>query len=189
MKKIKSLFVRDYEGNRQVTPEVVEGSEWVLNGEGQAYRKWDGTSCMIKDGEIYKRYDAKKGKTPPAGAIPCEEKPNEHTGHWPHWVKCEKSNKADKWHIETFERNQELANGTYELIGPKINGNRENREKHYLLRHNHGLNKLNFSPKSFEDVREFLSTNIIEGVVWHHKDGRMVKIKRKDFGFPWPETK
>ncbi len=36
MKKIKSLFKRNYEGNRQVYDCVVEGSEWVVNGEGSA---------------------------------------------------------------------------------------------------------------------------------------------------------
>jgi hypothetical protein len=25
----------------------------------------------------------------------------------------------------------------------------------------------------------------IEGIVWHHPDGRMVKIKKKDFGYKW----
>ena len=26
----------------------------------------------------------------------------------------------------------------------------------------------------------------IEGIVWHHPDGRMAKIKRRDFGLSWP---
>jgi hypothetical protein len=34
MKKIISLFKRDYEGNRQVYNEVVPGAEWVTNGGG-----------------------------------------------------------------------------------------------------------------------------------------------------------
>ena len=29
--------------------------------------------------------------------------------------------------------------------------------------------------------------HVVEGIVWHHPDGRMVKIKRKDFGFKWPD--
>ena len=63
MKKIKSLFKRDYgSGTRLVYNEVVEDSEWVLNGEGTPTRKFDGSCCAIIDGEIYKRYDAKKGK-------------------------------------------------------------------------------------------------------------------------------
>ena len=47
---------------------------------------------------------------------------------------------------------------------------------------NHEIIKVNGLKKFFE-VNKFL-----EGVVWHHPDGRMVKIKRKDFGYKWPEN-
>ncbi len=50
MRKIKSLFKRDYEGNRNVYDEIVEGSEWVAMGEGKATKKYDGTCCMVNDG-------------------------------------------------------------------------------------------------------------------------------------------
>ena len=60
MKKIPSLFKRDYEGARFVYDEVVPGCEWVLDGEGVATVKYDGTSCMVRDGVLYKRYDYKK---------------------------------------------------------------------------------------------------------------------------------
>lgn len=36
-------------------------------------------------------------------------------------------------------------------------------------------------PRTFEAIKERLYAEKIEGVVWHHPDGRMVKIKRKDF--------
>lgn len=47
MKKIKSVFKRDYEGNRQVYDEVTPGCEWVLAGEGVATEKYDGSAMMI----------------------------------------------------------------------------------------------------------------------------------------------
>jgi hypothetical protein len=77
MQKIISLFKRDYEGTRRVYNEVVPGAEWVLNGgEGVATVKWDGTCCRITDrgshSTIWKRYDAKHGKTPPAGFEPAQ---------------------------------------------------------------------------------------------------------------------
>lgn len=31
-------------------------------------------------------------------------------------------------------------------------------------------------------LRSYLSAGVFEGIVWHHPDGRMVKIKAKDFG-------
>lgn len=40
MKKIISLFKRNYEGDHLVRDEIVEGAEWVIAGEGEATRKW-----------------------------------------------------------------------------------------------------------------------------------------------------
>ncbi len=72
MKKIPSLFKRDYgSGARLIYDEIVPGAEWAQAGEGVATRKIDGTSCLIRDGKLYKRYDAKAGRTPPAGSKPA----------------------------------------------------------------------------------------------------------------------
>lgn len=65
MKKIISLFQRNYDGDRLVRDEVVPGAEWVLNGEGTATRKHDGTCCMWRDGKLWKRHELKAGKTAP----------------------------------------------------------------------------------------------------------------------------
>lgn len=35
--------------------------------------------------------------------------------------------------------------------------------------------------RDYEALKEFMNTFPHEGIVWHHPDGRMVKIKRKDF--------
>ena len=73
MKKIPTLFERVFENHKKVgiKPNVTEGMEWVLSGEGVATVKVDGSCCAIINGEFYKRYDAKKGKKAPVGAIPC----------------------------------------------------------------------------------------------------------------------
>lgn len=44
MKKIPTLFKRQIENHKvvEVLPEVTEGFEWVLNGEGEATVKIDG---------------------------------------------------------------------------------------------------------------------------------------------------
>ena len=73
MKKIPTLFEREFENHKviSISDKVTPGMEWVLDGEGVATVKYDGTCCAIIDGVFYKRYDAKRGKKPPEGAIPC----------------------------------------------------------------------------------------------------------------------
>lgn len=190
MKKIKSLFVRKFENHRivETTSEVTSGCEWVLNGEGVATRKWDGTCTLIEDGIIFRRYDCKKGKIPPNGFIPTQE-PDPVTGHWPGWVKLDKYNPTGdekffcEGYVNTFGSLDVIPeNGTYELCGPKINSNPENFEKHIFIKH--GVDILEVA-RNFDGIREFLKENTIEGIVFHRGDGAMCKIKRVDFNFEW----
>lgn len=176
MKKTISLFARNYDGDRLVRDELVPGAEWVAAGEGIATRKYDGTCCLVRGGKLWKRYDVKKGKTPPAGFAPDQE-PDPVTGHWPGWVPVGDGS-DDQWHREAMRAG--LADGTYELCGPKVQGNTEGYEDHVLIRH--GCEVLDDCPRTFYALREYLRERDIEGVVWHHHDGRMVKIKGKDFG-------
>lgn len=193
MKKIISLFQRNYETDKLVRDEVVPGAEWVLAGEGIATVKIDGTCCKIEDGLLYKRYDAKHGKQPPPGFHAAQE-PDPITGHWPGWVLVDQQKPEDKWHREAFTNvhalypsriSLEQMTGTYELVGPKINGNPYRLENHHMLIE-HGCQKIKDMELSFEGIKAYLALHVIEGIVWHHPDGRMVKIKRRDFGFDWP---
>lgn len=180
MKKIISLFQRNYDGDRLVRDEIVPGAEWVMAGEGVATQKFDGTCCMIRDGKLYKRYDAKRGKTPPPNFEPAQEY-DEVTGHMPGWIPVGEG-PEDKWFREGFANTpaDERPDGTYELCGPKIQGNPEGYGQHILVRH--GRVRVHSVPLSFEGIRQFFRKHNIEGIVWHHPDGRMVKIKAKDFG-------
>lgn len=178
MVKIISLFKRNYNTDRLVYNEVVEGAEWVINGEGIATQKFDGTCCMVRDGKLYKRYDARRGRVPPIDFEPTQE-PDEVTGHWPGWVPivC-----GDRWHVEAALNSyvNELEDGTYELIGPKIQGNPEKVSRHILIPHGRAV--LRECPRDYEGIKQYLSIRDIEGIVWHRSDGRMVKIKKRDFG-------
>lgn len=106
MKKIPTLFAREFENHKVVgiSPEVTEGMGWVLNGEGIATVKIDGSCCAIINGEFYKRYDAKKGKPIPDGAIKCQDEPDPVTGHLPCWVKCDRNNPSDKWFWKAYDQ-------------------------------------------------------------------------------------
>lgn len=186
MRKIISLFQRNYAGDRRVRNEVVPGAEWVLAGEGVATVKWDGTCCMVRDGTLYKRYDAKHGKTSPPGFEPAQDY-DPITGHMPGWIAVG-DGPEDRWHREamaSFTRaGVRLPDGTYELIGPKVQGDPHCWGYHSLIAH--GVDTLPDDPRDFDGLRAYFAETFIEGIVWHHPDGRMVKIKRRDFGLPWP---
>jgi hypothetical protein len=179
MKKIISLFQRNYDGDRLVRDEVVPGAEWVIAGEGIATRKWDGTCCMVRDGRLFKRYDAKKGKTPPVGFEPAQPEADPVSGHWPGWLAVG-DGPDDKYHREAWQ-DFSGEDGTYELIGPKVQGGVEGCPHHILRLH--GSDPIPDFPRTFDGIRFWLENYPqLEGVVWHHPDGRMAKIKAKDFG-------
>lgn len=192
--KIISLFQRNYDGDRLVRDEVVPGAEWVLAGEGMPTRKFDGTCCMIRDGVLYKRYDVKHGKKPPANFEAAQDA-DTVTGHQPGWVPCDRANPADKWHFEAFDNQLDLTDGTYELCGPKVQGNPERAyveeevgtNMHILVPHGCYVFQDKPTLRTFDGLRRWFRERSdagegVEGIVWHHPDGRMVKIKAKDFG-------
>ena len=39
------------------------------------------------------------------------------------------------------------------------------------------------APRTFAGLMAYLQDKPIEGIVWHHEDGGMVKIKKADFPF------
>jgi hypothetical protein len=178
MRKIISLFQRNYETDKLVRDEIVPGAEWVIAGEGIATQKWDGTCCMVRDGKLFKRYDAKKGKALPPNFEPAQDY-DPITGHMPGWLPVG-DGPEDKYFREAFEHSS-YPDGTYELLGPKVQGNPERLSEHRLVAH--GNIHLEDVPRTFEAIKEYLRDRDIEGIVWHHPDGRMVKIKKKDFGF------
>ena len=80
--------------------------------------------------------------------------------------------------------NRSFLPGTYELIGPKVNGNPEHSEGHRLIAHATAPT-MPVPDLSFDGIRETAlrwGADGVEGIVWHHEDGeRFVKIKARDF--------
>lgn len=183
MKKIPTLFERVFEDHKKVgiTPNVTEGMEWVLSGDGVATVKKDGSCCAIINGELHKRYDAKKGKKAPDGAISCCD-PDPVTGHHPHWVKCDRNNPSDQWFWAAYDNADDISDGTYEAIGVHFQGNPYNLQWDTLVRH--GAEEIAVE-RTFDGIKQYLEEFKIEGIVFW-KDGEpKCKIKRSDFGFEW----
>ena len=53
-------------------------------------------------------------------------------------------------------------------------------ESHILIPHKNATQYDNIT-RTFDGIREFLKNMDIEGLVFHHKDGRMAKIKKRDY--------
>jgi len=203
MKKIKTLFVIDRNTNL-ATEELTAGAEWVIRGEGKATIKFDGSACWFNEGKLYKRFDRKLKSNfvkaarrlgedfvaepymfndVPDGAVPCEANPAAHSLHFPHWVPVGEG-PEDKFHREALANAGNLKNGmTYEIVGPKFLGNPYNLERHELWEH--GSVELEVTDFTFEGLKKLFAEKLVneEGLVFHHPDGRMLKLRNKDFNF------
>jgi hypothetical protein len=194
LQKIPTLFVRDPADRQFVTDTVNPGCEWVLEGEGVATRKYDGTCCMLDNSGVWwARREVKPGKKPPAGYLPVETDPV--TGKTVGWEPITQSSFA-KFHAEAV-RDAEDAEypdgvypgpwpvGTYELIGPKVNGNPERCETHELVAHEKAAVISMPDRITYSTLRELFHMALaplgFEGLVWHHPDGRFAKLKVRDF--------
>ena len=190
MKKIPTIFKREFrdDGTFTLLNELADGLDETYLKSCIATVKWDGTPVMYDGKAWYKRFDLKPGRTLPEGAIPCQEAADPVTKHFPHWVPVTDA-PSDKHLIEAI-RNYEkwgsaqIAIGTYEAIGPHIQGNPYELNYNYLKYH--GRDVMSDHSIEFTNLRSLLTETVIEGIVWW-KDGKPVcKLKRTDFGLPWP---
>lgn len=179
MNKIPTLYRRDPDDLKRVLDEVNPECKWVLDGEGIATRKYDGTCVMLdEDGAWWARREVKPGKTPPAGWVEVDH--DEVTGKRVGWEPIAQSPFA-KFHAEALGNFPQDRLGTYELCGPKVNGNPEGFDCHLLVKHEDAEE----IPGEVVDPMGLLLTarmNNWEGIVWHHEDGRMAKLKVRDLG-------
>jgi len=183
VRKTPTLFQRSSSDRRLVTPSVTPGCEWVLEGEGVATAKWDGTAVLIDErGGAWKRRDVKADQTAPPGFVAATD-PDPVTGRVFGWVPMDPTDPGDQWLREAYAL-APYEPGSYELIGPKVQGNPHGVDRHQLMKH--GGVALPDAPGNFEALRAYLSDLPYEGIVFHHEDGRAAKIKRRDFGLPWP---
>ena len=190
MKKIPTLFTRIFDDHHAVgiLNEVTPGCEDAFK-HGKATIKFDGSCCAIINGEFYKRYDAKNGKTPPEGAIACSE-PDPITGHWPHWVKVDPKKPEDKWFCIAYDNSifwtMTGEDGTYEAVGPHFQDNPHKLTQDMLVRHGEWTVDVE---RTFAGIKKWLEEHNNEGLVFWLHDEPVCKIKRTDFGYTWGRQK
>lgn len=205
MRKIPTIFERDWDNAPgRVVDRPAAGCEWVFAGEGTPTRKYDGTSCAIVGGVLHKRLALRApgalkvedgdelaivfgNVIPPSGFLPLDVEGEPGEEKVIGWVPVG-DGPEDRWHREAHANALELASdtdttledGTFELCGPKVQGNPEGLDQHVLIRHDQaeewGVDR------TYDGLYEALSEGTVEGLVFHHPDGRMAKIKARDFG-------
>ena len=193
MPKIESPFVRkEINGKYVVTPEISYGYDWVFNDTDViATEKLNGTnvSIIIENGKITRVFNR-------TAEIPFFNKGSQHIIFGV---------------MESFCRGYtNFTDGQYfgELIGPKLQGNPYKLEQHlwipfdsYVKEHLAYKSWGKYS-KDFGTISNWFKTDLFslyfkrrhegevskpEGIVFHHKDGRMAKL-RGDM-FDWYEGK
>jgi hypothetical protein len=178
MNKIPTMFERDWNGDRsRVLNQIHAGCEWVAAGEGVATRKIDGACAMVRDRLLYRRRELREGDSVPVGfeLAGHDEETKKSVG----WVPVG-DGPEDKWFREALKLGTP-PDGTYELVGPKVQGNPEHYEAHELVSHGQ-TDVYDDAPRTFEELLDWMTGRDIEGIVFHHLDGRMAKIKLRDFG-------
>lgn len=188
MRKIPTMFQRTFENGKVagISPVFTNNAcEYALK-KGIATIKMDGSCCAIIDGEFYKRFDAKPGRKIPEGAIACCEA-DPITGHHPHWVKVDFNNPDNKWLVKAWKNTPEILRQdrrTYEAVGTHFQGNPYDMAWDLLVMH--GVHRIALHNRTFSGVYDFLKENPVEGLVFWVAGMPVCKIKRTDFGLPWP---
>ncbi len=183
MKKIPTIFVRDWDGDpKYVTRSPDPECAWVFAGEGKPTRKYDGT-CVRFDGALWwARREVKPGRTAPDGFVLVSE--DSSTGKSVGWEPAEQTG-FSRYLVSALGSDPlGWTPGTYELCGPKINRNPEGYPEHRLVRHEDAA-LISLPSLTWDDIRSTVlslaAADGVEGIVWHHDDGRMAKIKARDF--------
>ena len=182
MKKIPTIFKRNPENPRELLNEPHPDCLWVFNGEGVARRKYDGTCAMIDCGKYYRRHTIQKNQNQTGRPDFIEVDYDPVTGKRYGWREIDKYDPDSRWHMEALNNMpiSAMRDGTYEVIGENIRNNAENIKGHLLVPHR-GTESYMIDT-DFNNLSKWLFNVDIEGLVFHHPDGRMGKIKKRDLG-------
>lgn len=185
-----NLFTLPTDTEATTTLEVAPGCEWVLAGEGSARQKVDGICVLLAaDGTWWARRLLQPGEEQPAAFRPIAR--DLATGLTSGWDPIEHTTFADpfKEALEPLAQfgdliGQPLEPGTFELIGPQINGNPEGASVHRLERHTNTdlIAGFDRTPEGIRGIVDALAAEGVEGIVFHHPDGRKAKANARDLG-------
>lgn len=186
MKKIPTIFDRNWQSDRKVNATLVVDFDF----EGAiATEKIDGTNIRItmRSGTVVR---IEKRRNP--SKLQKQEGISE-----PWYMDADPYATADKWIFDAVKHTDlaQVPDGEWsaEAYGKNIQGNPLKMDKNQVFlfslpswRETISLTQV---PHEFDALRSYLFTQkssmhpdaLMEGIVWHHPNGQMAKIKRKDF--------
>lgn len=186
MRKIPTIFDRNWDTDRKVNAKLAVDFDFE---QAIATEKIDGTNIRItmRQGTVVR---VEKRRNP--------SKAQKQQGiQEPWYLDASEFAKEDKWIFDAVKNTDlsEVPNGEWsaEAFGKNVQGNPLKMEGNqvFLFSLPSWREKIIFDhvPHEFGALKEFLFTQksligndaLIEGIVWHHPNGEMVKIKRKDF--------
>lgn len=207
MRKIPSIFVRHERSSLVDLEKINKECEWVFEENESMFItvKRDGTPVRYKNGVWFQRRTCKSrldpGQEPfihPIDFEPCQPAPSyddeSKQWEWPGWVPLEQQYKklVSEAVISRGEMKDEENGMTFELCGPKVNGNPEGCATHQLFVHaSEMVLWAGAKVLTREKLEELISALKHEGVVIYSSrtiDGTMqcAKLKRRDLGLDWP---
>ena len=181
-----TIFDRNWEGNRKVNEKVIVDFEFE---KAIATEKLDGMNIRltIRSGEVMR---VEKRRNPNK-----EQKKRGITEPW--YVDASEEASEDKWIFDAVSNTDLIAvpDGEWsaEVLGKNIQGNplELDHNEVFIFSLPEWSKKITLAavPITFDALKSFLQKQRsflnpdapIEGVVWHHPNGTMVKIKSKDF--------
>nr|AKH47025.1 hypothetical protein [uncultured marine virus] len=185
MKKIKTIFERDWDGNRGVIDCYVESLQDKLK-KATATEKIDGMNVRVTvRNKTFVRIEKRRNPNK-------TQKQKGITEPW--YVDANESDPDDKYIFDGIKSTNldSIPDGEFngELVGPKVQGNPLKLKNHRIVFFTLGQCPVfEDAPTDFDGLREWLPKQKskygndcgIEGIVWHCQDGEMFKIKCKDF--------
>lgn len=180
MNKIPTIFERDWNGDKCVINMLVVDFPF---DEAKATEKLDGTNVRVTiRNKTLVRLEKRRNPSKLQKAQGIEE---------PWYVDADENDPGDKYLWEAARNRSYGQDGEWsgEVVGKNIQGNTLNLNNNVLCLFSLGeAPVLSNVPTDYEELKKYLSetqssfgTGLIEGIVWHHPDGRMAKIKGKDF--------
>lgn len=182
MNDIPTIYLRDWtESPRYVTREPNPSCVWVFAGEGTATRQYDGVCVRFDGRRWWARREVKDTDPPNFLLIEEDAEPGRRVG----WEPVMQTGVA-RWFREALDGSPVgiWTPGTYELCGPQINGNPERFAEHLLISHDDAdvIKPFALTWDGIRDTVQVLAESEgFEGIIWHHPDGRMAKIKARDY--------